>query len=127
MAWRSTGFHDAFVRRITIGAESLLLETDAFSLSFTETMPPGRVLISGHRTLLKNELEVGAFEIESDDAEINILDVSNEEVRLVLFWHAWAPKRSSVCAGYRFPGATLRVEAEDGGPLVPFQSPADEA
>lgn len=119
-------FHDAFVRRISVGLGCIVLETDAFSISFTETMPPGRIIIAGHRTLLRDGLEVGTFTIESGDAEINVLDTYDEEVVLVLFWHCGPPQRSPVCATYRFPGARLRIEADDGGPLVPFTSPTDQ-
>ena len=114
----STMFHDAFVNRFTIGTDRLVLETDAFSFSFTEIVPRGRIIISGHQILLKNGEEVSTFDIESDGAEINSLGVSDQEVLLVLFWHSYAPQRSSVCAAYRFPGATLHIEAKDGGHLV---------
>ena len=108
--------------RFTIGTDRLVLETDTFAFSFTETVPRGRIIISGHRTLLKDGDKVGAFQVESGDAEINDLCMSDEEVRLVMFWHSYTPQPSTVCVAYRFPGAALHIEAEDGGPLVPFVS-----
>ena len=75
MPRKSTVFHDTFVQRFTIGTDRLVLETDAFSFSFAETVPPGRIIISDYGMLLKDGEEVGAFEIESDYAEINELDM----------------------------------------------------
>ena len=116
-----TMFHDAFVSRFTINGDELRIETHAFAFSFDETVPPGLIVVSGIRSIYESEIEVAAFAVESDDAEINALDVLPDGVRLVLFWHFWTPRAPTLCRGYWFPGATLHVEALSGGPLVPVK------
>lgn len=115
-------FHDAPVSRFLVRQAELVIEVEAFSPSRTETMPPARIVIAGARRILMNDETVPAFEIESDEAEINGLDAHSDGVRLVLFWHHRNPKAPALCRGYRFPGATLHVEALAGGPLAPVRT-----
>jgi len=112
-------FHDTSVTRFLIQGDTLTIETEEFSLSPTETVPPARIVVSGLHAILRNDAEVPAFVVESDDAEIYGLDGGTGGVRLELFWHFWAPRRPEVWCSYRFPGATLRIEALAGGLLVP--------
>ncbi|TXN70474.1 hypothetical protein [Methylobacterium sp. WL6] len=121
-------FHDAFVSRFVAQETGLVIEVDEFSFSSNETMPPARIVIAGARCIIRNDEIVGAFEVESGDAEINDLYPYPNGVRLVLFWHQGNPRAPAHCCGYRFPGATLHIEALSGGPLVPVRTsePDDE-
>lgn len=112
-------FHDASVRRFTVEHDELRIETEAFAFAPGETMPPALVVIAGLQRIFRNDVEIGAFEVESEDAEIYGLQASPEGVLLHLIWHFWNPKAPEVWCTYRFPAASLRVEALSGGPLLP--------
>lgn len=112
-------FHDCSIRRFVLRGEVLCIEIERFSLSPDKDMPPARILISGLTHVYRNDVNVAAFEVESDDAEIVRLDVSQDGVELCLLWHFWTPEAPAVWCRYMFPGATLRIEALAGGPLTP--------
>ncbi len=116
-------FHDTPVTRFLIQQEALIIETEAFSFSPTETVPPARIVVAGLQSVFRNDAEIPAFMVESGDAEIYGLDDGPDGVRLDLIWHFWAPRRPEVWCSYRFPGATLRIEALVGGPLGPVPTP----
>ena len=116
-------FHDTPVNRFVLHGDELLIETEEFAFSFTEIVPPGRIVISGLQSIFCNDVEVAAFSVESDDAEIYGLHALSDGVELQLIWCFWQPKAPQVWCSYRFPGATLHVEALSGGPLVPVLSP----
>ncbi len=120
-------FHDVSVSCFSIHGEELRIETEGFSLSPTETVPPARIIIAGSRCVHRNDVKVAVLEIESDDAEIYGLDSSSDGVRLHLIWNFWKPRASEVWCVYWFPGATLRTEALSGGPLVLVQAPSTQS
>ena len=112
-------FHDAPIRGFAIQGEELHIEVEEFSFSPTETIPPARIVIARPWCVHRNDVEVAAFEVESDDAQIYRLDSLPDGVRLHLIWRFWKPRAPEVWCTYWFPGATLRTEALSGGPLVP--------
>ncbi|WP_375465357.1 hypothetical protein [uncultured Methylobacterium sp.] len=115
-------FHDASVSRFLVRETDLVIEVEAFSFSWTETMPPARIVIVGAQCTVRNGEKIRTFVIETGDAEIHGLDAYPNGVRLVLFWHHRNPKVQAVCCNYWFPGATLRVEALSGGPFTPVRT-----
>ncbi|MDU7519943.1 MAG: hypothetical protein E7K72_00885 [Roseomonas mucosa] len=120
-------FHDCSVVRFDIRGRDLLLETEEFSLSETETLPAARILIAGSRCIHRDGELVAAFEVESDDAEIYSLDSLPDGVRMHLLWHFWRPRAPERWRSYWFPGATLVLQALAGGPLLPFEVRSNEA
>lgn len=119
-------FHDASVHRFVIRSDGIQMETEEFACSRTETMPAGRIVIAGALCMHRNDEVVAAFEIESDDAEINGVDRLPDGVRVVLFWHFWKSKAPAICRAYWFQGATVCAETLAGGPLVPMWTPLPE-
>lgn len=110
-------FHDCPVNRFAILDDELRIETDDFSVGPGEKMLPARILITGIEEIYRNGKKTDAFRVESDDAEIFGLDVSEKGVELILIWHTWNPRLSSDFAVYLFSMATLHTESIDGGPL----------
>lgn len=121
-------FHDASVSRFLVHETDLVIEVEAFPFSWTETMPPARIVIAGAQCIVRNDEKVGTFIIETGEAEIHGLDAYPDGVRLILFWHHRNPKVQAVCRSYQFLGATLRVEALSGGSLTPVRTsePGDD-
>ena len=120
-------FHDASVSRFAILAEEIHIETEEFSLSHTETMPPARIIIAGLGCIYRNDMEIAAFEIESDDAEIYGLDSLPEGVRLHLVWQFWKPRAPEVSCIYWFPGGVRHVQALSDAPNPPVRTPSTQS
>lgn len=113
-------FHDTPVTRILVLEGELHIETDAFAFSMTETVPPGRIVITQVHGVFRNDDPRAAFEIESEDAEIYGLESTPDGVLLDLIWHYYGPSRTTWCT-YWLPGAIPHIEALAGGPLAPIQ------
>jgi hypothetical protein len=115
-------FHDASVTRFTFRGQDLHIETEAFALSPIETVPPARIVIAESKSISING-QIGAFEVESDEAEIYSLESSAEGVLLDLIWHFRKPARQEIFRSYLFAGATLTVHNLHREPLFPITNP----
>lgn len=113
-------FHDAPVSGFTLKGDELHIETEEFSFGPGEILPAARIVIGRVREVFRNDAMVATFTVESDDAEIHHLENSPDGVRIDLIWQFWTPRKPYVFTAYRFPGATLHIEALSGAPLRPL-------
>ncbi len=102
-------FHDSNLIGASHHGSTIVLTVEYFNDDDVEASV--LATISGIETILRDDVPIQDFTMETPEGEIYRLKQEGQEVLLIVFWDEYSPKSRTMRA-YRMLGSDVRLQAE---------------
>ncbi len=102
-------FHDSSLIGASQHGSTIVLTVEYFNDDDVEVSV--LATISGIESILRNDVPIQDFKMETPDGEIYRLAQEGKEVILIVFWHKYSP-HSHTMRTYKMRGAEIQLRAE---------------
>jgi len=102
-------FHDSGLMAVSHQGSTIVLTVEYFNEDDVESSV--LATITGIETILRDDVPIQEFKMETPEGEIFRLHQENKEVLLIVFWDEYSPK-SRMMREYRMLGSDVHLRAE---------------